>query len=178
MGARYKELTREELTPEQAKVWDGVAGHRKGRMPSPFHVLLTSPELCSLVQEVGAFCRYRTGLPPRLSEVAILTVASHWKCAYELAVHIPEARNGGVPAHEIEALAEGRRPEFADKDAALVHAFATELLQNRDVSETTYNAAVARFGAQTTVELSGIIGYYTLLALVMLAARVEAPSKP
>ncbi|MGE3710261.1 MAG: carboxymuconolactone decarboxylase family protein [Hyphomicrobiaceae bacterium] len=173
MASRYRHFTQDELTPEQAKVWNAVASHRKGRMPAPFHVLLESPELCGLVQAVGAFCRYRTGLSPRLSELAILTVARFWNCAYETAVHTPEARNAGVPEHEIAAIAEGRRPDFTDNDAALVYAYVTELLQNRDVSDTTHAAAVARFGAKTTVELSALAGYYTLLALTMLAARVE-----
>ena len=125
MGARFKEFTKAELTPEQIKVWDGVAGARKGAFPTPFQVLLENPDLCRTVTDVGVICRYKTGLSPRLSELAILTVATHWRCAYEFAVHTPEARKGGVPEHEIAALKEGRRPDFADADAALVHAFAT-----------------------------------------------------
>lgn len=173
MSLRYRVFKKDELTPEQRPVWDEVAGPRKGAFPSPFQVLLESPELCSKVAAVGAFCRYKTGLGPRLSELVILTVATHWNCGYEFTVHSVEARKAGVPEHEISALAEKRRPDFTDNDAALVHAFATELLQNRDVSETTFNAAVERFGQKTTIELSCVIGYYTMLALAMLATRVS-----
>ena len=177
MTQRYKEWTKSELTPEQVKVWDEVAGARKGAFPTPFHILLENPDLCRTVTSVGAICRYKTGLGPRLSELAILTVATYWKCAYEFGVHTPEARKGGVPEHEIEALREGRRPEFTDPKAALVHAYATELLDRRDVSDTTFDAAVATFGHKTTVELSGLIGYYSLLAMTMLAFRVPAPKE-
>ncbi len=172
MTARYDPLKREDLKPEHQAVWDGVAKARKGAVPAPFQVLLGSPELCRLTGDLGAFCRFRTGVTPRLSELVILTVARYWNCEYEFTVHSAEARKAGVPEHEIAALGEGRRPAFEDKDADLVHRFTTELLERRDVCETTYNAALARFGRQTTVELSGIVGYYTHLALIMLAHRV------
>lgn len=172
MTARYDPLTREKLKPEHQEIWDGVARPRKGHVPAPFQVLLGSPELCKLTGELGAFCRFRTGLSPRLSELMILTIARFWNCEYEFTVHSAEARKAGVPEHEIEALAVGRRPAFEDKDADLVHRFTTELLERRDVSEKTYNDALVRFGRQTTVEMSGIVGYYTHLALIMLAHRV------
>lgn len=172
MTARYDTRKREDLKPEHQEVWDSIAKPRKGAVPAPFQVLLGSPELCQLTGALGAFCRYRTGLPPRLSELVVLTVARHWNCEYEFTVHSAEARKAGVPEHEIEALAVGRRPEFRERDAEIVHRFATELLERRDVSEPTYKEALDRFGRQTTVEMSGIVGYYTHLALIMLAHRV------
>ncbi len=176
MTARYDAKKREELSPEHQAVWDGIAKARKGAVPAPFQVLLGSPELCRLSGDLGAFCRFRTGLPPRLSELLVLTVARHWNCEYEFTVHSAEARKASVPEHEIEALKVGRRPHFEDDDADLVHRFATELLVRRDVSDKTYGDALARFGRQTTVEMSGIIGYYTHLALIMLAHRVPGVS--
>lgn len=172
MTARYDPLKRENLKPEHQEIWDGIAKPRKGAVPAPFQVLLGSPELCQLTGALGAFCRFRTGLSPRLSELMILTIARFWNCEYEFTVHSAEARKAGVPEHEIEALAVGRRPAFDDKDADLVHRFTTELLERRDVSDKTYGDALARFGRQTTVEMSGIVGYYTHLALIMLAHRV------
>jgi 4-carboxymuconolactone decarboxylase len=43
------------------------------------------------------------------------------------------------------------------------------------VSDRVYEDAVALFGEQGVVDLMGINGYYTLLAMVMNAARTEAP---
>ena len=174
MPERFKMLDKSEITDEQRKVWDEVTGARGGAFPAPFHVLLENPDLCRTVTSVGVICRYKTALGPRLSELAILTVATYWKCAYEFTVHAPHARKGGVPEHEITALSEGRRPDFTDADAALVHGYVTELLDRRDVSNTTHAAAVARFGHKTVVELAGLVGYYSLLAITMLAFRVPA----
>ncbi len=172
MTTRYDTVKREDLSVEHQSVWDGIAKARKGAVPAPFQVLLGSPELCRLSGDLGAFCRFRTGLPPRLSELVVLTVARHWNCEYEFTVHSAEARKAGVPEHEIEALRVGRRPAFEDADADLVHRYVTELLERRDVTEPTYSEAVARFGRKTTLEMTGIVGYYTHLALIMLAHRV------
>ena len=177
MTTRYDPLKREDLKPEHQEVWDGIARARKGAVPAPFQVLLASPELCRLTGDLGAFCRFRTGLPPRLSELLVLTVARHWNCEYEFTVHSVEARKAGVPEHEIEALKDGRRPVFTDDAADLVHRFATELLVRRDVSEKTFGDAVVRFGRQTTLEMNGIIGYYTHLALIMLAHRMPGKAE-
>lgn len=177
MTARYTPLKRDMLKPEHQEIWDGIAKPRKGAVPAPFQVLLASPELCQLTGALGAFCRFRTGLPPRLSELAVLTVARHWNCEYEFTVHSAEARKAGVPEHEIAALAVGRRPAFDDAKADLVHRFATELLERRDVSQQTYDEAVETFGRQTTLEMSGLIGYYTHLALIMLAHCVPGSAE-
>lgn len=171
-GPRYRALSREELDEEQRRVFDNIARPRAGAVPAPFLVLMENPELCELVQAVGAFCRYRTGLSPRLSETAILTTAVHWGADYEFAVHSREARKAGVPEAEIEALAQKRRPDFSDPDAALVHDFAAALYRDRDVPDELFDAATARFGRRTVVELTGLLGYYSLLAIAIRAFRV------
>lgn len=171
---RYRALTRDELDDEQRRVFDEIGRPRAGRVPAPFHVFLESPELCEMVQAVGAFCRYRTGLSPRLSETAILTTAAYWGAEYEFAVHSGEARKAGVPEAEIEALKEKRRPDFSDPDAALVHDFAAAFYERREVPDDLFAAANARFGRRTVVELTGLLGYYSLLAIAMRVFRVPA----
>ncbi|QJP14556.1 carboxymuconolactone decarboxylase family protein [Starkeya sp. ORNL1] len=171
---RYRALTREELGDEQRRVFDNIARPRAGAVPAPFHVYLENPELCELVQAVGAFCRYRTGLPPRLSETAILTTAAYWGADYEFEVHSHEARKAGVPETEIEALAQKRRPDFSDPDAALVHDFAAAFYRDREVPDELFAAANSRFGRRTVVELTGLLGYYSMLAIALRVFRVPA----
>ena len=85
-------------------MFDAIAAPRGGVVPTPFHILLESPELASLTQALGAFCRYRTQLGPKLSELLVLITAAHWGAEYEFAVHAPEARKAGVPETVIAAL--------------------------------------------------------------------------
>jgi 4-carboxymuconolactone decarboxylase len=173
--ARYRELVRGELSQEQQAVFDSIASTRGGVVPTPFHILAESPQLASLTQALGAFCRYRTGLSPRLSELAVLITASHWGAEYEFAVHAPEALKAGVPQAVVEALRDGKTPSFDDEDSRLIHAFVTVFYATRDVPDALFNEAVARFGRRRVVELAGVLGYYSGLAMLLRIFRVEAP---
>lgn len=169
---RYTPLTPETLTPEQKPVYEAIAAARHGNVPKPFHVFLQSPELTNRAQELGALLRYRTGLPARLSEIAILVTAKHWDAHYEWSVHEGEARKAGVPEELIRAIAAGTRPAVSGDDAT-VYEFASSFFANRDVSDAVFSAAVARFGQKTVVELASILGYYSMLAIVMGIYRVR-----
>lgn len=173
---RYRELVREELDADQRRIFDEIGRPRAGAVPAPFHIYIESPELAELTQDVGAFCRYRTGLSPRLSETAILTTAAYWGAEYEFGVHAREARKAGVPENEIAALEKRQRPEFSDPDAALVHDFAAAFYRDRDVPDDLFEAANARFGKRTVVELVGLLGYYSMLAIALRIFRVPAPA--
>ena len=76
----------------------------------------------------------------------------------------------------VAALAQGRLPEGMAEDEAVVHAFCTELLHNRGVSDPTWERAVARFGEHGVVDLIGVTGYYALLSMLMNASRTEVPA--
>ncbi|MDR6953083.1 4-carboxymuconolactone decarboxylase [Ancylobacter sp. 3268] len=173
---RYRELDPAALDAEQRRIFEEIGRPRAGAVPAPFHIYVESPELAATAQAVGAFCRYRTGLPPRLSELAILTTASYWGADYEFAVHAKEARKAGVPEFEIEALAAGRRPDFAEADAALVHDFSAAIYRHKDVPDDLFAKAVARFGRRTVIELTGLLGYYSMLAIALRVFRVPPPA--
>jgi len=172
---RYRELTRDELSAEQKALFDAIASTRGGVVPTPFHVLAESPPLASLTQALGAFCRYRTGLSPRLSELAVLITAAHWGADYEFAVHAPEALKAGVPQAVIDALRAGKTPTFEDDESRLIHAFATAFYAKHDVPDPLFEEAMTRFGRRRVVELAGVLGYYSGLAMLLRIFRVSAP---
>ena len=170
---RYRELSRDELSQEQKALFDSIASTRGGVVPTPFHVLAESPQLASLTQALGAFCRYRSGLSPKLSELAVLVTAAHWGADYEFAVHAPEALKAGLPQAVIDALREGNTPSFDDGDSQLIYEFATVFYATRDVPDELFEAAVARFGRRRVVELAGLLGYYSGLAMLLRIFRVS-----
>jgi len=172
---RYRELARDELSPEQKALFDSIASTRGGVVPTPFHVLAESPQLASLTQALGAFCRYRTGLSPKLSELAVLITAAHWGADYEFGVHAPEALKAGIPHAVIDALRDGNTPSFDDDESRLIHAFASVFYATRDVPDGLFEEAVARFGRRRIVELAGVLGYYSGLAMLLRIFRVTAP---
>src|SRR5215467_4317969 len=172
-ASRYREFRRDELTAEQQEVFEHIAAPRGGVVPAPFHILLESPTLASLTQALGAFCRYRTGFPPHLSELMVLITAAHWRADYEFSIHIPESRKAGLSEETIAAIREGNVPELDDPDSKLIYEFATTFYANREVPDALFNDAVARFGRPRVVEFVGVLGYYSMLAIFMRVFRVE-----
>jgi 4-carboxymuconolactone decarboxylase len=174
MSTRFHKLDSEELSQEQRVVFDAIAAPRGGVVPTPFHILLESPELASLTQALGAFCRYRTQLGPRLSELLVLITATHWGAEYEFSAHAPEARKAGVADTVIAALQADETPRFGDADSQLLYEFTTSFFKTRDVPDALFEKAVAQFGRRRVVELAGVLGYYSGLAMLLRIFRVPA----
>lgn len=126
-------------------------------------------------QRMGEYLRYRGAIGARLTELAILLTARHWDQQVEWAIHAPLAAASGIAPDSIAAIAARRRPSGMADDEALVHDFCLELQQRHCISDATYAHALALFGEQGVVDLAGLIGYYTLLAMVMNMARTAAP---
>ena len=118
----------------------------------------------------------RNAIGLRLSELAILITAHAWSQPVEWAIHAPIALREGICADTIAAIEQGRRPAALPDDEAVVYDFCTELHHHRAVSDATWQRAIDRFGEHGTVDLIGINGYYTLLAMVMNAARTPVPA--
>lgn len=172
---RMPPLPPAQWTEEQRRYAQEIIDGPRGALISPFVPLLRSPELMAHAQRMGEYLRYRSALGLRLSELAILITARQWSQQVEWAIHAPIAEREGVAASTIAAIAEGRQPPQMPHDEAVLYAFSTELHQNRSVSDTTWAQAMECFGEQGVMDLIGINGYYTLLSMVMNAARTEVP---
>lgn len=156
-----------QASPEQKIVLDEILSGPRGNLNGPFLGWIYSPELAQHAQRLGAFCRYRTGLPLRLSELAILVTAARWQAQAEWYIHYPIALQAGVPEALAEQIRTGTRPDFDDPDDALIYAFATELYETKRVSDETYARVMGRFGREVTVNLIGLLGYYAFVAMTL-----------
>ena len=172
---RLPDFAVEDLSPEQRRVHDAILSGPRGVVQGPLKVWLNSAELADRAQALGAFCRYGTVLPPRLSELAIITTGAYWKAGFEWAVHAPIALQAGLDADAVEAIRRGEPPRLKRPDEAAVHAFAHELLHNRKVSDATYRQAEAELGGRALVDLVGILGYYGLISMTIVAFDVPVP---
>jgi 4-carboxymuconolactone decarboxylase len=56
--------------------------------------------------------------------------------------------------------------------------FARELLQNRKVSQATFDAASSRFGQRGVMTLTNLVACYAVLAYNMNTYELEAPEHP
>ena len=104
-----------------------------------------------------------------------MIVGAHWRSGFEWHAHAPIAARAGVSAEAIEAIRAGRAPQLAEKDEQAIYAFSVELLNTKQVSDSTYAMAAALLGVEATVELVGILGYYTIISMTINAFRVPVP---
>jgi 4-carboxymuconolactone decarboxylase len=163
------------MTPEQRKVFDAVVAGPRGTLIGPLRAALHRPDLAEVWQRFGAILRYGTSLPPRLSELAILVTARRWNSQLEWHVHSEVALKAGLDPRVIETLSTGGAPDFDDEDTAAIYEFARELQMTGEIQEHTYSLVRDRWGPVGAVELTTLIGYYTLVSMTLNAHHIPLP---
>ena len=173
---RMPPIAAEDMTAAQTATVAELAEVR-GIVPrGPWIPLLRSPEVLSRARAMGDYLRFDTSLPPRLSEFLILLTAREWGQQYEWAAHYTIALDAGIDPDTVNAIAEGRVPEGMTDDEDILYALFTELNRTNNVTDATYGRVVAAFGERGVIDAVGIVGYYTLLAMVMNTARTPVPA--
>ena len=170
---RMPPIPKDKMTEAQKRAFDEVTSGPRGAggAEGPFVPLLRSPEFMSVLQKTGEYVRFHNGIGPKLTEFVILLTARQWTQQYEYDVHQVNGLKAGVKQETISAITEGRRPTGMAADEEIVYDFCTELRQNQSVSDATYARAVSKFGEQGVVDMTGLVGYYTTLAMIMNVAR-------
>ena len=159
----------------QRAVHDRIVSGPRGRIQGPLRAALHNPELADKWQAFGALLRYGTKLTPRQSEIAILVTGRACQSPFEWYAHRSEAEKAGVEPSVIAALlAQTEPPGLSDDDAA-IYRYAVELNRHRSVSDSTYARALACFGERGVVELTALIGYYTLVAMTLNCHEIPLP---
>lgn len=174
-GDRFKPLTWEQLTPEQKTMVNDLLAGTRTSLNGPFNALLRSPEMGNLAQKLGEYARFRTSLPQRLNEMAILLTAKWWSSQYEWYAHKTLALNAGLSAAVIDDIQAGRRPARMQPDETVIYDFSTELRERRRVSDATFSAAVKLLGERGVMDLVAVMGYYDLVSMVLNVDRYPLP---
>jgi 4-carboxymuconolactone decarboxylase len=172
---RFPQLSRDQMTDAQKRVYDGIVSGPRGGARGPFNALLRSPELADRVQKVGEYARFNSVLPARLSEMAILINARFWGSKYEFFAHRPMAVKAGLAESIGDALAQEKRPTGMKADEDVVYDFCTTLHRQHFVDDGLFKRAVDALGEQGVIDLIGVSGYYTLVSMVLNVADVALP---
>ena len=172
---RLPPIAADRLTPAQREAVDAFRIARGTAISGPFYPLLRSPELMTRTRAMGDYLRFKSALPPRLSEFVILLTAREWTQQYEWNAHYPIAIKAGAKREVLDAIAEGSRPSGMTEEEAILYDFCRELHHDKAVSDATYDRAIKAFGEQGVVDAIGITGYYTMLAMTLNTARTPAP---
>lgn len=163
------------MTDAQRRVYESAVSGLRGNAPAPLIAWLNSPELADRAQKLGEFVRYRTELPARLSELAILMTARFWTAHYEWSVHKPEALKAGLSPLVIDEIAHRRPPRFEKDDERIVYDFVENLLNRRLIPANIYESTVVMLGERAVVELVGLLGYYALISMTINCFEIDVP---
>jgi 4-carboxymuconolactone decarboxylase len=174
---RLQKLEENNLTADQRALAQSIASGPRGqfKMSGPFAIYLHSPTFGELAQKLGGHLRFKTRVPPRLSEFAILCTAQHWKAQYEWAMHAPMAEKAGVKPETIRDIQAGRAPKKAPRDEMALYTFIKELYSSRRVSTGTYNKVKKLLGDAGVVDLVGILGYYAMVSMTLNTFKAPLP---
>jgi 4-carboxymuconolactone decarboxylase len=159
------------MTAEQKKAADEFKASRGYALLGPFSVMLRSPEVMLRAKAMGDYLRFRNVLPPHVRELVTLATAREWTQQFEWSHHYKHALEAGLPKAIIDAIAEGRRPDKMAQEEAAAYDFSIELHRHRSVSDATYARALELFGEQGIIDMVGLNGYYSMLAMMMNVAR-------
>ena len=173
---RMPPIPADKYTEAQKKAAEEFSGGRGYEVRGPFVPLIRSPEVMLRAKAMGDHLRFKSALAPRLSEMIILITAREWTQQYEWVAHHDIAIKAGLRNDIADAIADGRRPVGMAEDEEAAYDMSIEIQRTKRVSDPTWNKAVAKFGEQGVIDLLGINGYYTFLAMAMNAARTSLPA--
>jgi 4-carboxymuconolactone decarboxylase len=173
--ARVPDLTKAERTPAQSKIYEEIAGPRGGVVRGPFAIWLRHPELADKANQLGNVLRVQGKLDKRLFELAILVVSRAWTAQYEWFAHAEAALAVGLSADTIKSLQEGKEPSFERPDERIVYKVSYELQVRHNLSDVTYAEAETSLGLPMLIELISVIGFYTMVAIVLNGFEAPVP---
>jgi 4-carboxymuconolactone decarboxylase len=155
---RMPEIPAEKMTEAQKQATAEFTAGRGSPPMGPFIALLRSPEVMLRAKAMGDYLRFKSVLPPRLSELAILITARQWTQQFEWSLHSAIAVKAGLSSEIVKSIGEGTRPPRMTDEEAIVYDFCLELHHNKSVSDGTYERALSKFGEQAV--LMGTIRFF------------------
>jgi 4-carboxymuconolactone decarboxylase len=177
--ARIPLVTREAIPESEKAAYDAFMEGRSGRPNvGPYSLIAHMPEMARRLESLRTYIRAEESLPQKLQELVMITVAREMGCAFIWYAHASAARQIGVRGDIIDNIREQKPLTNLDADEQTVVNFARELLQNRKVSQATFDAASSRFGQRGTMTLTNLVACYAVLAYNMNTYELEAPEHP
>lgn len=168
--------TPETMNEAQLEVYEQIVSGPRRTLVGPLRAALHNPVLADRWQRLGQVLRFETSLPTYLNELAILVTARRWNSDLEWAIHAGDADRAGLSAEIVAAIRTCSLPDFGEDEAAReIYEFSRQVQQQGDVDDDAYQAIVVRWGEVGAVELTAVIGYYSMVAMTLNVHRIPLP---
>ena len=170
--ARLASLTsKEQVRPEDQAVVDAITKSRGG-VHGPFTMFLHCPKLAEHLVNTGGYVRFEGKLDHRVRVLAAMVVAREFEAMYVWGAQTGSARRQNVPESTITAIRENHSRNVPPEDAQIID-FTRTLLRKHRVDQASFDALQKRFGNEQFIELTGTIGYYSMLCMTVNACELE-----
>jgi 4-carboxymuconolactone decarboxylase len=170
--ARLTSITsKAQVAAKDHAIVDGIVKSR-GALQGPFTMFLHCAELAGRAAHLGAFVRFEGSLDMRVRVLAAMVVAREFEALYVWGAQTGSARKQNVPETTISAIRENHSRGLPPEDAQIVD-FTRDLLRKHRVSAEAFKAIQQRFGDDGLIQLTGAIGYYSMLCMTVNACELE-----
>ena len=176
---RFPAASRDSVPQEQVAAFDAIVALRNGVVPEqgPIAVQLHVPEIAQRGEVLRAYLRAEgSSLTDNVAELAMLTTARELDCQFIWHAHAAAGRRAGLSDALVDTLRDKQDlPELSAAESAVIN-YGREFFRTRRVSQPTFDAALAAFGERGLIELTNLMGYYSVLAFNINAFEQLPPS--
>ena len=165
--------SKDQVAPEHHAIVDSIIGSR-GALHGPFSVFLHSPEIAGRIAHLGALVRFEGSLDMRVRVLAAMVVAREFEAEYVWGAQTGGARRQNVPEATITAIRENTALTGVPPEDAMIIEYTRTLLRKHRIPAAMDKAMRDRFGNDQMIQLTGAIGYYSMLAMTVNACELPA----
>src|ERR1700691_5249765 len=172
---RFPLLTMDQLSEAQKPLGEQIMKISSVGIGGPYNPLMRSPVLGQRLFDLFHYLRWKTSVPTKLNEFAILIISRQWRSQVEWFAHAPLAIKAGLSPEIVAALKQKKRPADMSAEEAAVYDFVTELTTRQEVSEETFAAATRVLCEQQVVDLPAVAGTYIGVAMILAMVEESVP---
>jgi len=166
-GNRFPAIKREELNEAGKKLYD-ARGVADGFGPGA--IRLYSPPVAESMTAVNDYLRRKSGLDPRLVELAILVTAREMDSEYVWTSHEPAAQKVGLDQRIIDTVKHRRSLTALGEKEAVIVQLGRDSIGKHKVGSDTFARAVKLFGHQGVVNIVALMGDYAATTMLLNVA--------
>jgi 4-carboxymuconolactone decarboxylase len=170
--SRVKILKNNEMSAESGQIVARIE-ERGARVLNLYRVLAHNPDILRDCLKLGTTLLKKTSLSAKLRELAILHVAKITGSEYELAQHHPIALQTGITESQVQALDDWVKATCFNAEERAVLQYVGEVAQQVKVTDETFTSLKRYLGQKEIVELTLSIGYWGLIARMLVPLEVE-----
>ncbi|MBM3783806.1 MAG: carboxymuconolactone decarboxylase family protein [Acidobacteria bacterium] len=174
---RFPQRILEEMKGDERALAERFMKETRTGIAGPWNVMLRSPAMSVGLLDLYNYFRWKSTLPKRLMELAIMTAAREWSVQFEWFAHYPISLKEGISPDLLAELRVGKRPLNMKPDEAIVYDFTRELCRNHFVSDATFQKTKQLLGEQNLVDLTSLVGTYLSIGALLNVGQVPGAVK-